>query len=147
MLQRLRAADIPRVRKHEAAGFVQLAECSALFCCCRHDTSLSSLADADYAGNTQPIVLEDLRPALGLVFAMQRHIAPCGESILIAEKRQRQDLALLGQALEAFDRNKAVDGFQNGPQLRREVEIFLLVVRLRPDFEDYSYHLHLPSRV
>ncbi len=89
---------------------------------------------ADYAGNTEPIVLEDFRPAFGLVFAMQRHIAPCGEGIFIAEKRQRQDLALVGQALEAFDRDKAVNGFQNWPQLGREIEVFLLVLGLRPDF-------------
>ncbi len=69
---------------------------------------------ADYAGNAEPIVLEYFRPAFGLVFAVLRHIAPCLQGIFIAEKRQRQDLALLGQALEAFDRDKAVDGFQNG---------------------------------
>ena len=40
MLQRLRAADIPGVWKHKAPGFVQLAKCDALVCCCcRHDTS------------------------------------------------------------------------------------------------------------
>jgi len=99
---------------------------------------------ADYAGNAQPIVLKDFRPALGLVLAMLRHIAPCRKRLFIAEKRQRQDLALLGQALEAFDRDKSVDGFQNGPQLGRQIEILLPVLRLRPDFEDHGYHLHSP---
>src|SRR5258705_12461553 len=47
---------------------------------------------ADYAGNAEPIVLEDFRPAFGLVFAMQRHIAPCRKRLFIAEKRQRRIL-------------------------------------------------------
>src|SRR5258705_3255322 len=59
-------------------------------------------------------------------------------------KTTAQDLALLGQALEAFNRNKSVDGFQDGPQLGRKIEVLLPVLGLRPDFEDYSYHLRLP---
>src|ERR1700694_2551588 len=31
---------------------------------------------ADHAGNTQPVIFEDRRPALGLALAMLRHVAP-----------------------------------------------------------------------
>src|SRR5882762_4140171 len=94
----------------------------------------------DYAGNAQPVVFENRRPALGLAFAMLRHITPCCDGGFIAEERQRQDLALFGQAFKPFDRDKAIDGFQNRLQLGGNVEVFPLVLGLRPDFENYGDH-------
>ena len=76
---------------------------------------------------------------------MLRHVAPGGDGFLIAKERQRQDLAFLGQALEPLDRDEAVDGFQDRLQFGRKVEIFLLVLRLRPDFENHGDHGHLPG--
>src|SRR5882757_3848508 len=65
----------------------------------------------DHTGNTKPVVLEDLRAALGLGLAMPRHVAPRLHGCLIPKKRQRQHLALLGDALEPFHRDEAVDLF------------------------------------
>src|SRR6266404_4969646 len=95
---------------------------------------------ADHTGNAQPVVFENRRPALALAFAMLSHIAPCRNGRFIAEERQRQDLALFGQAFEPFDRDKAIDGFQNRLQFDGNVEVFPLVLGLWPDFENYSDH-------
>src|ERR1700676_2247552 len=102
---------------------------------------------ANHAGDAEAIVFENRRAALALGFAMLRHIAPCRYRTFIAKKRQRQDLALLGQALEPFDRDEAIDGFQYRLQFSREVEVFLLVLGLRPDFENDSYHPGSPLRI
>src|ERR1700753_3723346 len=75
---------------------------------------------------------------------MQGNIAPRFHRGLVAEDRQRQDLALLRQALEPFHRDEAVDGLQDRLQLRREVEIFLAIFRLRPDFEDHGDYCFAP---
>src|SRR5467141_211591 len=99
---------------------------------------------ADYAGNAQPVVFENRCAALALGLAVLRHVAPCRDGGFIAEERQRQDFAFLGQAFEPFDRDKAVDGFEDRLQFGREVEVFFLMFRPWPDFEDHSDHLQLP---
>src|SRR5229473_2942375 len=93
---------------------------------------------ADHAGNAQPVVLENRRPALALAFAMLSHVAPCRNGGFVPEERQRQDLAFFGQAFEPFDRDETIDGFQDRLQFGREVEVFLLVRRFWPDFENDS---------
>src|SRR5882757_8607156 len=98
---------------------------------------------ADHAGDAQPVVFENPRAALALGLAMAGHIAPGLDGGFVAKERQRQDLALLGQALEPLDRDKAIDGFQHRPELGRKVEIFLLVLRLRPDLENHCNHVDL----
>src|SRR5205807_2854251 len=102
---------------------------------------------ANDTGNTDSIILEDLRAAFGLALAVLRHVAPRFNGGLIAEKRQRKQFSLLGEALEPLDRDEAVDGFQDRPQPGREVEIVLLMFRLRPDFEDDGDHWLLPLSV
>src|SRR5882757_927364 len=97
----------------------------------------------DDAGNTQPVIIENPGTPPGLGLAMLGNIPPCRDRLFVTEERQRQNLAFLGQALEPFDRDKAVDGFQDRPQFSREIEIFASMLRLGPDFEDHSYHLHL----
>src|ERR1700733_15771128 len=42
---------------------------------------------ADYAGDAQPVIRENRRAALALGLAVLRHIAPCRDSLLIAEDR------------------------------------------------------------
>src|SRR5260370_6330544 len=101
---------------------------------------------ADHAGNAQPVVFENRRATLALAFAMLRHVAPRREGIFITEKRQRQDLALLGQTLESLDRDKAIDSFQDRLQFSCKIKVLLFMLRLRPDFEDHCDHMHLLSR-
>src|ERR1700731_581681 len=97
----------------------------------------------DDAGNTQPVIIENPGTPLGLGFAMLGNVAPCREGLLVAEERQRQDLAFLGQAFEPFDRDEAIDGFQDRPQFGREIEIFCSVLRPGPDLENHGDHLLL----
>ena len=98
---------------------------------------------ADHAGDAQPVIVENRRAPLALRLAVLRHIAPGRDGVFIPEDRQRQDLAGFGQALEPLDRNKAIDGFQDRLQFGREVEIFLPVLRLRPDLENHRDHVRL----
>ena len=51
--------------------------------------------------------------------------APALDRRLVAPERQRDVLAGLGQALEALDRDEAVDPLELGPELGREVEVVL----------------------
>jgi hypothetical protein len=62
--------------------------------------------------------------------------APCGDGCLIAEERQRKNLAGLGQALEPFDREKSINAFKDGPQRRSKVEVFLLFIGFGPHLEN-----------
>src|SRR2546430_15975617 len=80
----------------------------------------------DHPGNAQPIIPEDFRAALALGLAVLRNIAPRGNRGLVAEERQRQDLAFFGQALEPLDRDEAIDGLEDRPQFGGEIEILLL---------------------
>src|SRR5258708_13999637 len=62
---------------------------------------------ADHAGNTQPVILENLSSPLALGDAMLRRIAPGCDRVLVTEQRQRQYFAGLGQTFEALHRNEA----------------------------------------
>src|SRR5947199_9286537 len=75
---------------------------------------------------------------------MLRHISPSVNGGFVAEDRQRKDLALVSKALEPLDGNKAVDRLENRPQIGREIEIFLFMLRLWPNLENDGDHLHLP---
>jgi hypothetical protein len=63
---------------------------------------------ADHAGNADPVIVKNLGAAFRLAPAVFGYIAPGRNGGLIAKKRHRQDLALLGQALEPFDRDEAI---------------------------------------
>jgi hypothetical protein len=73
--------------------------------------------------------------------------APCLYCGLIAEERQRQDFAGLAQALEAFDGDEAVDLLEDGAQLRGDIKIFFLALRLWPDLEDDGDQFVAPTRL
>src|SRR6266850_5751243 len=74
-------------------------------------------------------------------------LAPARDRVLIAPKRQRQDLAILGQALEPFDRDEPFDLLELRAQPGGDVEILLHAIRLGFDFEDNRVHrsVELPS--
>src|SRR5688500_20361339 len=76
-----------------------------------------------HARDAQAIVREDAGAAFGLRGAMLWHVAPLGDSLLVAPEGEGEDLALLGQALEALDRDEAVDLLELGLQSGGEVEI------------------------
>src|SRR3954452_10436095 len=95
---------------------------------------------ADDAGDTQVIIGEDFCAALGLGAAVLHRVAPGLHGRLVPPERHRQDLALVGQALETLDRDEAVDGLQDRLEVGREVEIILAVFRLGPDLEDHGDH-------
>jgi hypothetical protein len=63
----------------------------------------------------KPVIGKDLAPPGRLGAAMFLSFAPCGDGCLIAEERQRKNLAGLGQALEPFDRDKSINAFKDGP--------------------------------
>src|SRR3546814_3692162 len=78
-------------------------------------------------------------------------LAPAHHRRLVAPERQRQHLALVGQAGEALDGNEAVDLLELGPERRRDVEIVALAPRLGAHLEDHHVHVRasfqrLPSR-
>src|SRR5882724_6571608 len=67
-------------------------------------------------------------------------LAPARDRVLIAPKRQRQDLAILAQAPEPFDRNEPLDLLELRPQAGGDVEILLHAIWLGFDFEDNRIH-------
>src|ERR1700704_6876503 len=69
---------------------------------------------------------------------------PRRDCLLVAPERQRQELGWLGQALEAFDREEAVDAGKIVAQPCGEGEIIVAVALGRPDFEDNGDHTGLP---
>src|ERR1700730_4971242 len=74
-------------------------------------------------------------------------LAPASDRLLIAPKRQRQDLAILAQAHEPLDRDEPFDLLELRPQAGGDVEILLHAIRLGFDFEDNRVHrsVELPS--
>src|SRR5207247_8397270 len=66
--------------------------------------------------------------------------APPRHRRLVAPERQRQDLVRRRQALEALDRDEAVDPFELRPQPLGDVEIVLAALGLRLDLENHRMH-------
>src|ERR1700730_1941825 len=67
-------------------------------------------------------------------------LAPASDRLLIAPKRQRQDLAILAHAHEPLDRDEPFDLLELRPQADGDVEILLHAIRLGFDFEDNRIH-------
>src|SRR5579883_3083274 len=91
----------------------------------------------------QPIIGEDLVPALALRPLMPIMLAPAPYRVGIAPEGQRENLAFGGEALKPFDRDEAVDLLQIGAQHRSDVEIILFPPGLRLDLEDDGMHRRL----
>jgi hypothetical protein len=64
--------------------------------------------------DAQTIIGKNLAAAFRLRHAMLVCRAPSLDRCSISEKRKRQDFAGLIQTFEAFDRNEAIDFFENG---------------------------------
>jgi hypothetical protein len=47
--------------------------------------------------------------------AVFHYITPSGNRGIVAEERERENLAGLGQALKTFDRDKSINALQDGP--------------------------------
>jgi hypothetical protein len=75
----------------------------------------------DNGSNAKPVIGKDLAPPGCLSPAMVLSLAPSGDGCLIAEEREREDLAGLGQALEPLDRDKAINAFKDRPQRRGNI--------------------------
>src|SRR5262249_62203429 len=90
--------------------------------------------------DAQPIILENPGAACSLRLAVLRMRAPTRDSLLVAPERQRQDLALLRQALKALDRDEAVDLLELGAQFCGEIEIVLAPARSGLDLENDGIH-------
>ena len=99
---------------------------------------------SDDVCDAQAIIGKDLGAAFGLCRAMGGEIAPGLYRLLVAEKRQRQHLARFGKAFKALNGNKPIDCLKQRPQRCCNVQVVLLAVRLRPDFEDNRDHLKPP---
>src|SRR5471030_1922284 len=74
-------------------------------------------------------------------------VAPRLYRRLVAPEGEREQLLVVDQALEALDRQEAVDLLELGLQGSRDVEIGLLAAVSGPDFEDHCDHRLLLSSV
>src|SRR5438477_3950889 len=95
---------------------------------------------AHHGGDAQPVVAKHAAAARLLRGAVLNLIAPAGDSRLVAPERQRQHLVGIGDALEALDRDEAVDLLQLGAQAGGVVEIALAPAVGWPHFEDDGDH-------
>src|SRR5687768_8261905 len=73
--------------------------------------------------DAQPVVGKDTGAAFVLPCAMQRVVAPAPNRLLVAPEAQRQVAAALRQALEALDRDEAVDPGKLLSQRRGDLEV------------------------
>ncbi len=102
--------------------------------------SLVHAVVADDMADAQPIVREDTVAAGVLGGAMCLQVSPCPYCLFIAPEGQREQLAAVGKAFEALDRDEAVDLFQFTPKLAGEIEIGVAFAHEGQNFEDYSDH-------
>ena len=65
-------------------------------------------------GDTQPIIRKNLRSPRRLHLPVLLTIAPGRDRILVAPDGKREELARIGKALEAFDRDESVGGIEIG---------------------------------
>ncbi len=91
------------------------------------------------------VIGEDRAAAFKLRRVMARLLAPALDRLGITPKRDRDQLARLGEALEPFDRDEAVDRLDVGSERRGKIEIVLLPAGPRLDFEDHGMHRTPPS--
>jgi hypothetical protein len=95
---------------------------------------------AHHGGNTDLVIAKDPVVPRALRSVMLLLLAPAGDRLLIAPKRQRQDLAVLAQAPEPLDRDEPIDLFELWSQAGGDFELVLQAVRLGLDFEDNCMH-------
>src|SRR5262249_1597494 len=90
--------------------------------------------------DTKPIIGEDRRPSLALGFAMGVQAAPMRDRGLVAPEREGKKFARPGEALEAFDRDEALDPLEQWMKLSGQIEIGLAAPRNGLDLEDHRDH-------
>ena len=100
---------------------------------------------ADHAGDAQAVVSKVGFSSAGLCPTMSFELSPADDCLLVAPKRQRQDLAGLGQTFEAFDRNEPIDLLQQRFELGCEVEIGFSLIRMGFNLENDGDHVRLSS--
>src|SRR5690349_18205633 len=64
---------------------------------------------AQHGGDAQPVVAQDAAAARRLSLAMMFLVAPGLYRRLVAPEREREQLGVVGQALESLDADEAVD--------------------------------------
>jgi hypothetical protein len=74
-------------------------------------------------GDAQAVIGEHALAAMRLRRAVMRELAPGADRLVVAPEGKREQLARLLQALEALDRDEAVDGGEVLAQARGDVEI------------------------
>src|ERR1700730_17775507 len=99
---------------------------------------------ADDLCDAQPIVGEDRVAARALDPSVRLQVAPLTHRILVAPVRQRKDLSWLGETLEAFDRDEAIDIGEQGPQARGRVQMGVFPAGMGFCFEDHGVHARAP---
>src|SRR5690606_8138139 len=67
-------------------------------------------------------------------------VAPLTHGLFVPPEGEREELARLAHALEALDRDEAVDLGQQRAQIGRDVEIAATLAILGPEFEDDGDH-------
>src|SRR5262245_46617924 len=95
---------------------------------------------SDHLSNPNAVFLENRATARALHLAMLLEIAPLTHRFLVAPEREREDFLRRRQALEALDRQEAVDVGEQRPQPRGGVQIRILLCVLRDAFEDHCDH-------
>src|ERR1700681_71746 len=94
--------------------------------------------------DAQPIVGEDRVAARALDASMRLEVAPLTHRILVSPVRQRKDLSWLGEALEALDRDEAIDIGEQGAQACGRVQIGVFPAGMGFCFEDHGDHARSP---
>src|SRR5689334_8278955 len=102
--------------------------------------ALAHAVVADDAGDAQPVLSEYASAAARLRRAVALQGPPAPDRVLVAPERERKKLALVGEAGEALHRDESFDLFELRPELRRELQVFLLLPRRGDDFEDHRDH-------
>src|SRR5262245_17993533 len=95
---------------------------------------------SDHLSNPNAVFLENRATARALHLAMLLEIAPLTHRLLVAPERERQDFSRRRQALEALDRQEAVDLREQRTQSRGCVEISVLLRVLGDALEDHCNH-------
>src|SRR5205814_1996624 len=95
---------------------------------------------------SQAVIGENTGSPLALALAVTGKVSPLFDSFFIAPERERQQLFWVGQALEPFDGDKAVDPAKIIAQRGGSVEVIVGATLGRPDLENDGNHGRAPLR-
>src|SRR5437667_12894088 len=90
--------------------------------------------------DSQPVILENVRTAFGLCRTMQLEVSPCFNRFIVSPEREGKDFSWFRKTLEPLNRNETINFGEHRSQSSSNVEIFVPVAVLWPDFDDSGNH-------